>query len=246
LAFTIFLTEHDGHQVFDIQNNASFVLSKGGLHGVSFVNPPLGGTWTEEHLASAIKRIEKQPRYTISVENPLALDSSITCASYTDLQPKPSTLPPPAGHSLSPNQAELVAAWLASHPEYRAATDADCGCEDDISQMRAGYGGIWKPMPDYHPYVVTGDFNNDGATDFAIVLIDRGKPAGQYAVLIFSGPLRVPDQRPAFFKAGLDLKYHGFFYGPPRKKPYRLVLGRFEAEGEIFVPEGGTYKMTGP
>jgi hypothetical protein len=88
LVFTIFLTEHDGRQDFNIQNNASFVLSKDDFEGVSFVNPPLGGTWTQEHLASAIKRIEKQPRVTLSVEDLRATNSSVRCESYTDLQPK--------------------------------------------------------------------------------------------------------------------------------------------------------------
>ncbi len=84
--FTIFLTEDRGGQVFNVQNNASFVLSKDDLEGVSFVNPPLGGTWTQEHLASAIKRIEKQPRFSITVNKLLAADSSVRCASYTDPQ----------------------------------------------------------------------------------------------------------------------------------------------------------------
>lgn len=87
LAFTIFLTENHGGQVFNVQNNASFVLLKDGLEGVSFVNPPLGGTWTQEHLASAIKRIETQPRFSISIKNLFAADSSVRCESYTDPQP---------------------------------------------------------------------------------------------------------------------------------------------------------------
>jgi hypothetical protein len=65
LVFAVFLSENDGHQKFSVQNNASFVLSKSELSGVSFKSPPLGGTWTQEHLASAIKQIEKQPRFTI-------------------------------------------------------------------------------------------------------------------------------------------------------------------------------------
>jgi hypothetical protein len=87
-AFAIWLTERDGHQNFNIQNNASFVLSKDDLDGVSFVSPPLGGTWTQEHLASAIKQIEKQPRFTIPVKDLYAANSSISCESYTDPQPK--------------------------------------------------------------------------------------------------------------------------------------------------------------
>ncbi|HWG19605.1 MAG TPA: hypothetical protein VG225_03680 [Terracidiphilus sp.] len=89
LVFALVLTQPDDHEVFDIQNNASFVLSKDEPIGVSFVTPPLGGTWTQEHLASAITRIEEQPRFMVSVENLLVVDSSATCESYTDPQPKP-------------------------------------------------------------------------------------------------------------------------------------------------------------
>ncbi|MGB7283741.1 MAG: hypothetical protein WBE13_15855 [Candidatus Acidiferrum sp.] len=88
LVFAIFLTEHHGHQAFNIQNNASFVLSKDDPSGVSFVNPPLGGTWTQEHLASAIKEIEKQPRFALSVKDLFVAKPSLVCESYTDPQPK--------------------------------------------------------------------------------------------------------------------------------------------------------------
>jgi hypothetical protein len=91
--FTIFLTERDGRQDFNIQNNARFMLSKGkdGDEGVSFPAPPLGGTWTQEHLVSAIKQIEKQPKVTLSMKDLLAVDSSVSCEAYTDPQPKPAT-----------------------------------------------------------------------------------------------------------------------------------------------------------
>jgi len=89
--FTIFLTNHDGRQDFNIQNNARFTLSKDGDEGVSFAAPPLGGTWTQEHLVSAIKQIEKQPKITLSMKNLLAVDSSVSCEAYTDPQPKPAT-----------------------------------------------------------------------------------------------------------------------------------------------------------
>jgi hypothetical protein len=88
LVFAVFLAERDGGQAFSIQNNASFVLSRSDPTGVSFVNPPLGGTWTQEHLASAIKKIEKEPRFQIAVKNLYAADPSCGCESYTDPQPK--------------------------------------------------------------------------------------------------------------------------------------------------------------
>jgi hypothetical protein len=87
--FTIFLSEHNERQNFNIQNNAQFKLSNRGDDGVSFVTPPLGGTWTQEHLISAIKQIEKQPKITISVESIAKTDSSFDCEEYTDHQPKP-------------------------------------------------------------------------------------------------------------------------------------------------------------
>lgn len=81
--FAMVLTGNNGHQHFDIQNNATFVVSNKGFDGVSFVDPPLGGTWTQEHLASAIQQIEKQPRFTILKES-LSTASSEGCRSYTD------------------------------------------------------------------------------------------------------------------------------------------------------------------
>ena len=84
LVFMIVLTQQNGRQVFDIQNNASFVLSKDDIDGISFIDPPLGGTWTQEHLMSAIKRIEKQPRFTIPVKDLLTADSLTDCESYAD------------------------------------------------------------------------------------------------------------------------------------------------------------------
>lgn len=84
LVFAVWLTEHDGRQVFNIQNNASFALSKHESIGVDFVTPPLGSMWTQQHLASAIKGIEKQPRFTIPVKDLLAADPLTDCASYTD------------------------------------------------------------------------------------------------------------------------------------------------------------------
>ncbi len=82
--FAIFLTQRDDRQVFNIQNNASFVLSRDDIDGITFVNPPLGGIWTQEHLISAIKRIEKQRRFTIPVKDLLAATPLTVCESYTD------------------------------------------------------------------------------------------------------------------------------------------------------------------
>lgn len=85
--FEVFLTADGRREVFNIQNNARFVLSKHEPGGVSFVSPPLGGTWTREHLASAIRRVEKRPRFSILLKD-LKADDSCRCDSYADPQPK--------------------------------------------------------------------------------------------------------------------------------------------------------------
>jgi hypothetical protein len=109
--------------------------------------------------------------------------------------------------------------------------------------MKTGYGGKWTPYPDYHPYVVTGDFNGDGARDFAAVVIDRSKSEKNFTLLIFNGPLD-SNSAPAYVESGLDLRYAGMSFGPPRPKPYRIVVGPFESDNTfILVPKGKTYKV---
>jgi hypothetical protein len=147
-------------------------------------------------------------------------------------------------HTLTSQEQKITDDWLARHPTYRVATDADCGCREDIQQMKAGYGGNWKAVPDYHPYVATGDFNGDGARDFAIVVIDGSKSAHNFTLLVFNGPFRSKRASPAFLESGLDLRNQGLSFGPPRPKPYRLVVGPFESDNTwILVPQGHAYKI---
>ena len=108
--------------------------------------------------------------------------------------------------------------------------------------MKVGDGGLWRPVPDYHPYVATGDFNGDGIIDFAVVVIVRTISAYPFALLIFNGPFNSNAVRPAYVGTNLDLRYAGLSFGPPRPKPYRLVMGRFGSDNSsILVPIGTTY-----
>jgi hypothetical protein len=110
--------------------------------------------------------------------------------------------------------------------------------------MKTGYGGNWTPVPDYHPYVATGDFNSDGVRDFAVVVIDRSKSAQNFVLVVFNGPFSSKASTPTFEESGLDLRGEGLFFGPPRPKPYRLVMGPFESDDTaILVPQGRTYKL---
>jgi hypothetical protein len=153
-------------------------------------------------------------------------------------------LPAWCAHTLKPEDRKILEDWLTRHPTYRAATDADCNCPEDIQQMKAGYGGSWKPVPDYHPYVATGDFNTDGLRDFAVVVIGGSKSKEKFTLLVFNGPCSSKLASPAFVESDLDLRYQGLGFGPPRPKPYRLVVGPFESDNTwILVPVGHTYKV---
>jgi len=148
-----------------------------------------------------------------------------------------------SGHTLTPQEQKVLKGWLAHHAEYRLATDEDCDCAGDIEQMKTGYGGLMKPVRDYHPYVVTGDFNGDGAEDFAAAVLDVSKKEKNFALVVFNGPFKSETRSPAFIESGMDLRYMGLFYGPPRPKPYRLLLGPFESDsGALLIPHGRGYK----
>jgi hypothetical protein len=146
-----------------------------------------------------------------------------------------------ASHTLDSGQKSVIVAWLSNHPGYRLANDRDCSCDEDIKEMRAGDGGVWKPVPDYHPYITSGDFNDDGSMDFAVVVINTRK-AHDFTLLVFNGPLDVGHPVPAFVDRG-DFAGIGLAYGPPRPKPYRLIIGRFASEGLLLQPRGKTYRL---
>jgi hypothetical protein len=83
-AFAIFLTYESGKTIFNIQNNASFLTNKYKI--IEFVNPPLGGVWTQQHLSDAIIRIAASPRYRIHKLASNETSGATICHSYTDHQ----------------------------------------------------------------------------------------------------------------------------------------------------------------
>jgi len=68
------------------------------------------------------------------------------------------------------NHMKQVQFWLDEHPEYRLANLDDCECIDSVQLLRKGNGEAWKPQPNYQPYYVVADFDNDGAKDFAVIV----------------------------------------------------------------------------
>jgi hypothetical protein len=138
---------------------------------------------------------------------------------------------------------KIIKNWLKSHPGYRLATEQDCGdCMEQIQSIRRGMGGPWKPVSNYSPYYMVGDFNGDGKKDFAVAVIIPSHTPKKFILLIFNGPFNKSEaQNPVFISEPLDLMEQGLFYGPPRPKPFRLLVGGFESEGTKLVPKGKGY-----
>ena len=79
--FDIGYKKQDGRWILLLQNNAKFIRSG---KDVNFVDPPLGGTWTQEHLIKGIERIATQPAASFRIQSLLKPDSSTDCRSYAD------------------------------------------------------------------------------------------------------------------------------------------------------------------
>jgi len=82
--YTIFLSQNAHRQIFNIQNNAKFVVNKRVPDGVDFVEAPLGGIWTQNHLVTAIKQIGRQLSLSLPASDLREPSSSAVCESYAD------------------------------------------------------------------------------------------------------------------------------------------------------------------
>ena len=80
-AFVFFVGDRDRRRVFRLENNASFMRKK---KGIEFVDPPLGGVWTQEHFESAIERIEQDPKMEVVVKDLRGNFPDVRCESYSD------------------------------------------------------------------------------------------------------------------------------------------------------------------
>jgi hypothetical protein len=79
--FDIALKTEGTSTIFTLQNNARFVRSG---QNVDFIDPPLGGTWTQEHLVSAVNQLSKQATSSFQMRNVKTLNTSVSCKSYAD------------------------------------------------------------------------------------------------------------------------------------------------------------------
>jgi hypothetical protein len=68
-----------GKTTMDLQNNAGFAISRG---HVVFSEPPLGGTWTQTHLASAIMQAGKRVATVLDPSQVSPPSPDVKCESY--------------------------------------------------------------------------------------------------------------------------------------------------------------------
>ena len=136
---------------------------------------------------------------------------------------------------LKPADRSMVRQWLAAHPGYRLATDADCRCDDDIRQMRDPKLSGALSAPDFHPYYARGDFDRDGHQDLALGVHSSGE-RGQFRVLVLSKVAKP-------FLSDPFLLGEAIFRSRPGTKPDLLLVGRFETEAGSLEPRrAGGYR----
>lgn len=91
LVFSIFLTNRSRQRIFNIQNNAKFVRSDKEnaafrQESVDFVEPPLWGIWTQEHIARAINQIGRNPTIELRAKDLMKPSAFTQCESYADIK----------------------------------------------------------------------------------------------------------------------------------------------------------------
>lgn len=138
---------------------------------------------------------------------------------------------------MSASEQSTFRAWLRQNPRFRPAQIADCFCLEDLPFIRKLYANV-------SPYYAKGDFNGDGAKDFAIVVIDRTIPAPAPSSTNFNSSLVVfsaTDLRGKYVETILPTR------GAPNgsllflsRDPESLAVGLWEGEASPLVatPKG--------
>jgi len=135
-----------------------------------------------------------------------------------------------ASHLRPPHRA-ILQKWLAGKGDLRLATPEDGKVEEVLIRIRRERGR------NYHPYYAVGDFNRDGKQDFAVVLVNRRKTAGNFAVAVFNGNFsKSKSIVPAYFNEGFETGDMLF------KSGNRLLIGPYESDNCLILqPRGRGY-----
>ena len=79
--FDLRYQENANGTLFDVQNNASFEITE---KAIKFIDPPLGGTWTQAHLQSAIRLAGRKTSIKLSIADLMAPYPGVSCRSYVE------------------------------------------------------------------------------------------------------------------------------------------------------------------
>jgi hypothetical protein len=142
--------------------------------------------------------------------------------------------------TLNAGQQATLRLWLDKHSAYRLATEADCECAEDLSELRTKSEGVWKARADFQPYLIAGDFRKNGHMSFAAVVVKRGSSKqveGQ--LLIFDGPYPTSGKPPSYVGTVAPLLGAGLNMPPGSSWP---VYGRYFSEGCYYKPSGRAYR----
>lgn len=136
---------------------------------------------------------------------------------------------------LSQAQRTTLSNWLQRHPQYQVAVDSDCDCDEDLRVYRTGSEWSGAAVPDYHPYILVGDFRGNGVADFAVMFRRADKRDAAF-LAIFDGPF--PNRHaPAYLGYVGTLAHLALFQGETG-----VTVSAFESEGCAYIPSGKTYR----
>jgi len=79
--FDLQLQHGTASDMYTIQNNGRFIDNK---RKITFIDPPLGGTWIQEYLAHNIRRAIANIHYSIPRGQLLRKRPDTTCSSYVE------------------------------------------------------------------------------------------------------------------------------------------------------------------
>jgi hypothetical protein len=119
--------------------------------------------------------------------------------------------------------------WLKENNQYRLANLRDCECDEQIQEVRKG-DEVYKAVPNYLPYYASGNFG--GLAGFAVIVVR--KPFQAKIVVFTKNENFLPIVIESPLTREEDLKWTGLFVRPKNKKIDYLLIGAFNAEGEIL------------
>jgi hypothetical protein len=83
VVYTLFLTHKDGQDIYNIQNNAGFRVTRRSGDDIAFTSAPLGGVWTQAHLMAGIREAGRKTAFEVPVTFGTKPEH-VECQSYTD------------------------------------------------------------------------------------------------------------------------------------------------------------------